>query len=207
MRGISQSEKSAIAPSGAAPESRESNPEGRDYRERLLAQNEELRATQERLEASRLEYFQLFEDSPISMIVTDDRGWVVKMNNSARQLLGIVHDGVRRGPMVAWVDVEHHDRFFDHLRRARRRAARVLTEVRLSGSASRRTVRLVTDPFGPTQMLTAIVDITEIREAERARRHIENRYRRLFSASRDALLVVEADSARITDAPRCSAGT
>lgn len=177
----------------------------RRFESELRAQNEELRAAQTRLEASRLEYYQLFEGSPIPMVVTDDRGWVVKMNNTGREMLGIKQGGLRRGPMVSWVEPEHHERFFDHLRRARRRSARIVTEVRLTGAASRRTVRLVTDPFGVDQMLTALVDITEIREAERARRQTESRYRRLFSASRDALFVVEAQTAKVLDANRAAA--
>lgn len=176
-----------------------------DLEAELRAQNDELRATQTRLEASRLEYYRLFESSPIPMVVTDDRGWLVKMNSSARDLLGIRQENLRRGPVVAWVEAEHHAPFFEHLRRARRRSARVMTEVCLTEAASRRVVRLVTDPFGPEQVLTAFVDITEIREAERARRQTESRYRRLFSASRDALLVIEAGSFKILDANRAAA--
>ena len=175
------------------------------FQAELQTQNEELRATQNRLEASRLEYFQLFEDSPIPMVVTDGRGWVIKMNNSARTMLGVANESIRRGPLIAWVDSEHHDRFNEHLRRARRQPTRVVTEVCLSGSTNHWTVRLVTDPFGHEQMLTAIVDITEIREAERARRQTESRYRRLFSASRDALFVIEANSTKIMDANRAAA--
>lgn len=178
---------------------------GQHIQAELQAQNDQLRATQHKLEASHLEYFQLFEDSPIPMAVTDNRGWVVKMNNSARQMLGIVQDRIRRGPMVAWVEPDNHERFFDHLRRARRRASRVVTEVRLCGVASQKTARLVTDPFGPDQMLTAIVDITEIRDAEQARQRTLNQYRRLFSASRDALFVIEAHDGKIRDANRAAA--
>jgi PAS domain S-box-containing protein len=171
-----------------------------DLEAEVRAQYEELLATQSRLEASRLEYFELFEGSPIPLVVTDDSGWLKKINASARSILGLRDDRPQHGPLVAWVDNEDHGRFFEHLRRARRRATRVLTEVRLTEVAARRTVRFVTHPLGRDQLLTACVDLTEIREAEKARQQTESRYRRLFSRSPDALLVVEAETSTILDA-------
>ncbi len=191
-----------------------SKPSGRDqeaiadlrrFEAELRAQNEELKATQTRLEASRQEYFRLFEGSPIPMIVIDDQGRILKSNLCARELFGVPPESLRRGPLLGWVDPEHHGSFCDHLLRARARDGRVVTELRLVPAAQRRTVRLVTDPFGPEQLLTAIVDLTEIREAERAQQKTESRYHRLFESSRDALFVIEAESARILDANRAAA--
>ncbi len=175
------------------------------FQAELQAQNDDLRATQNHLEASRLEYFQLFNDSPIPMVVTDGRGLVVKMNKSAHNMLDVPAETIHRGSLIAWVVPEYYEQFYNHLSKACRCPERVSTEVELTGTSGHWTVRLVTDPFGPEQILTAIVDITEIRETERALRQTESRYRRLFSASRDALFVIEAESAKILHANRAAA--
>lgn len=165
----------------------------------LMAQNEELRVTRDRLDSSRREHQILFDHSPVGQVVLDGRGWVLRMNESSRRLLGLQHPLAHGGPLVAWIDKDHHRRFFEHLRRLHRTGTRQEVEL-LVRPARPRTVRAITEALDDQRFLVAMIDITEIREAEIARQRSESRHRRLFAVSRDAQIVFDASSGRILEA-------
>lgn len=170
------------------------------FQSELQAQNEELQDVQTRLEASLQLHLQLFEDSPVAMGILSDEAWVDRMNHSARRLFGLGSQQIRRGPLVAWLEPRHHSRLFELLRTVRERNAQGEAEVQVKGRSGPRTVRLLVDAFDPSSYIVALIDITEIREVERARRDTESRYQRLFNASRDALLVFNAETSEILEA-------
>lgn len=169
------------------------------HHEELLAQNEELRIASERLESTRRDYQDLYLHAPVPLLVVDERGWVLRMNDSSRRLLGVHGSLIQGGPMVAWIESEHHRRFFEHLRRVQRGGLRHEVELVLRAHTPR-TVRAVTERLRDGRYVVALIDITEIRQAERARRRTESRHRKLFAVSRDALVVFEAATGLILDA-------
>ncbi len=59
---------------------------------------------------------------------------------------------------------------------------------------------LLRDSVGaPLHLITSIVDITERKQAEHALEASEMRYRRLFEAAKDGILIVDADNETIVD--------
>lgn len=196
----SASEASALS----VAESRRLVEDLRCFEAELRAQNEELRATQAQIETSRQEYVRLFEGSPIPMIVTDRRDWIVRANQRARELLGFRSQDPVGAPISAYTDRGESGRLFSHFRRCQRSSRRSEDEFRIRGGGARRLARFVTDPFHGGHLLTAIVDLTDIRNVEAAQRRSEKRYRSLFAENRDALFLIEADTAAILEANRAA---
>jgi PAS domain S-box-containing protein len=168
----------------------------------LEIQNEELRDAQGSLEASRLRYVELFEGAPLPYLVASATGDVEDVNRAAVALLGWSRPSVVGKALSVFVHAEDHARLRAHFLKAVAGAPSGATEVRLrtAAGAMRETVfhslRLV---GGETErVLTALVDVSALRAAERARAATEGRYQSLFEGSRDGLFILTTDG-RVVD--------
>ena len=151
-------------------------------------------------------YFWLFEGSPIPMVVSNKRGAVLMLNASARLFLASDVSTRPEELMLSWILSEDQSKFTAHLQSVSQNnnCSRAVVEVQLVGRKRSRTVVMTTESFGE-RLVTAIVDMTEIRESEKARIRTESQYAKLFSSSRDALLVVNSNSAVVLEANRAAA--
>src|SRR6202011_2882519 len=69
----------------------------------LEMQNEELRRTQEELEASRARYFDLYDLAPIGYFTLSEEGLILEANLTAAKLLGVTRDALVKQPLSRFV--------------------------------------------------------------------------------------------------------
>jgi PAS domain S-box-containing protein len=141
----------------------------------LEIQNEQLRETQHAADESRERYRQLYDSAPIGFLTLDPGGAVVEANLAVSALLKIPRSRLIGRKLSRFVAPWHQDRW--HLKRRMlgngKRRSTELEFVRSDGSALR--VQLVSsgvhgrDAQHKTMPL-ALMDITELRDTERALR-------------------------------------
>lgn len=168
----------------------------------LEAQNMALREAQSALADSRARYLRLFEVAPVGFIVLDRGSVVRRINRVGASMLGLSVDTAAGKPLLAFITERHHVSLINCLANTLRTRHREVLELELVGMRTRRrSVRgeFVTLDEHRGLVMAAFVDVTEQREATRALLESEERYRQLFDASRDALLLVRGDG-RVAEA-------
>ena len=164
----------------------------------LEIQNEELRDAQASLEASRERYVELFEGAPLPYVVSSANGEVEDLNRAAVGLLGWSRAEVVGNALSAFVLADDHALLRAHLFDALTSPAGGAAELRLrmeSGAAPETVVHSLRMLGGGAsdRVLSALVDVSALRSAERARATSEGRYQSLFEGSRDGLFILSVD--------------
>ncbi len=80
----------------------------------LEMQNEELRRTQEELEASRKRYFDLYDLAPVGYCTLSERDLILEANLTATTLLGVARSVLVKQPMTRFIFVADERIFYVH---------------------------------------------------------------------------------------------
>ena len=156
------------------------------HQEELEAQNEELRETQQLLEASRDRYADLYDFAPIGYTTLDGNGHICEINLTGATILGRERSRLLGTLFSVAVAKDDLSAFHGHLRQCQQ-GGTVTTELTLA-VRDRNSVPVqlhsvpILDLIGQTTMYrTAITDITERKQAEKmlrlARDQLEDRVR------------------------------
>lgn len=78
----------------------------------LEMQNEELRRTQQELEATRARYFNLYDVAPVGYCTLNDSGKIVEANYTAAALLGVDRGTLTMQPMTRLIFKEDQDTYY-----------------------------------------------------------------------------------------------
>ena len=132
----------------------------------LEQQNEELRKTQQRLEAYKDRYVDLYDFAPLGYVTLDKDGYVQEINLAGAKLLGAERDAIIGYGFGDYVAKEDQEAFRNHLGQCAGEHVEVTSELRLvSKSGQSITAQFRSIPVeGPeeeTLCKTAITDITE----------------------------------------------
>ncbi|AWU96202.1 PAS domain S-box protein [Azospirillum ramasamyi] len=172
----------------------------------LEIQNEELRGAQQALEASRLQYLQLFQSVPLACLAVNAAGIVGEANAAAERQFGLPMLRLKGRPLTLLVDSLDHGRLFTALGRLRETGEWVRQEFRyvgpqgtvIDGLTDARTVAL--DDGDRGDVLLTITDLTErnawLREVQQARDDAERAradYHHILQSVGDGILGVDAD--------------
>ncbi|KAA0577003.1 PAS domain S-box protein [Azospirillum sp. B21] len=172
----------------------------------LEIQNEELRGAQQALEASRLQYLQLFQSVPLACLAVNAAGIVGEANAAAERQFGLPMLRLKGRPLTLLVDSLDHGRLFTALGRLRETGEWVRQEFRyvgpqgtvIDGLTDARTVTL--DDGDRGDVLLTITDLTErnawLREVQQARDDAERAradYHHILQSVGDGILGVDAD--------------
>ncbi len=171
----------------------------------LEMQNDELRRTQADLEASRAKYSDLYDFAPVGYFTLDKNGVVIEANLAGCQMLGVERNALIKKPFRLFVDKDSQDQFYLHRQGVLRTVVRQNGEITLVRKDKTTLDVLLesipaADAKGELNLCrTAITNISERKLAEKAVLISEARYRRLFEATRDGILILDADSGLIVD--------
>jgi PAS domain S-box-containing protein len=143
------------------------------HQEELEAQNEELRETQQLLEASRDRYADLYDFAPIGYTTLDERGHIREINLTGATILGRERSRLLGTLFSVTVAKSDLTAFHGHLRQCQQGSGPVTTELTLAVHGRDPVpVQLhsvpILDLTGQTTMYrTAITDITVRKQAEK----------------------------------------
>ena len=138
----------------------------------LEMQNQELRAGQAKLEASRAQYADLYDLAPIGYFTFDARGRIVQVNVNGARLLGRERAALLNVPFSSFLVGESHSAFAQHLRevfKSKTRQSCDLTLLKEDGSplyVQLESAPSAVDHEHPASCRTAVADITVRRRAE-----------------------------------------
>ena len=66
-------------------------------------QNEELRKTQAKLEASRARYFDLYDLAPVGYCTVSEKGLILEANLTAATMLGVARGAAVKQPITRFI--------------------------------------------------------------------------------------------------------
>src|SRR5580704_2835203 len=153
----------------------------------LELQNDELRRTQEELEASRERYFDLYDLAPVGYLTLNEKGLILEANLTAAKLLGVARGALVQQPLSRFILSEDQDTCYLHRKALLETGTPQRWELRLlrkdAGSFWVQVEATATPGDDGTSVCRAVVsDITERRlEAEKTA-NVEAQNRQLQKA-------------------------
>jgi PAS domain S-box-containing protein len=139
----------------------------------LEMQNEELRRTEEELEVSRAQYFDLYDLAPVGYFTLSEQGLILEANLTAAKLLGVARSALVKQPLSRFVLREDQDTYYLHRKALLETGAPRAWDLRLlKKDAAPIWVRVeataAQDADGASVCRAVVSDITENKRAERA---------------------------------------
>jgi PAS domain S-box-containing protein len=169
----------------------------------LELQAEELRIAQSDTEEARRHYFALFDDAPVAFVLLDGHENIVELNQRGMELIGLSRRPERTVSFTNYLAAEDHAAWTGALAMLGQGQRTIELRMRQARNASFvaqcKLSRWVT-PSGAPGFLVGLVDVTALRDAERERASLAEKYEALFDSSRDGILLVDAETRRVIDA-------
>jgi two-component system cell cycle sensor histidine kinase/response regulator CckA len=160
----------------------------------LELQNEEMRRTQQQLEASRARYFDLYELAPVGYFTLSETGLIQEANLTAASLLGVEREALVKQPLTRFILPADQDIYYRHRKQLETGALQVCELRMLRGEGEPSWVRLeatsMKDASGALVCRAVMSDITARRHAEDTLKASEAVHRLLFEKSHDALMTL-----------------
>lgn len=168
----------------------------------LELQNEELRKTKAEIELERDKFSELYDFAPIGYITVGRDGTITEANLAGASMFGIARAALIKRRFGAFVCPSDRSAFARFFQRVLRSNAREECDVRLLLKPEKfvdvRIRALGSNDAQSCRM--AVTDVTERNRAEARVRTSEIRYRRLFEAAQDGVLLLDPATGKITDA-------
>ena len=153
----------------------------------LEMQNEELRRTQEELEASRERYFDLYDLAPVGYFTLNEKGLILEANLTAAKLLGVARSALVKQPLSSFILPQDQDTYYLHRKALLETGAPHGWEFRLlkkDAGPFWAQVEAITAPGldGAPVFRAVVSDITERKLEAEKRAQVETQYRQLQKA-------------------------
>ncbi len=149
------------------------------YQIKLEMQNEELRRAQEMIEESRQRYADLYNFAPVGLLLIDRAGYIKRMNTTALSMLKV--NRWAKLLVSSYLLPEERPRFRNHLMGVLSKKDKAIVEMRMKRDDGSEFIgqfkSIAFEEDGALYLRTAIIDVTELRNAEEARRKAEENER------------------------------
>ncbi|MFW5800208.1 MAG: PAS domain-containing protein [Spirochaetota bacterium] len=157
----------------------------------LEIQNEELRNRQRQLEISRNQYSDLYENAPIVYLTLDINGYIHKSNIAGAKLFGLDSNINIKKPLAIFVASEYKPIMYKHLKDTIEKEEKQSCEIMIISNSGKK-LYLQMESIASREssdyddkekdnkkirIRTAMIDITERKKAETARKEMEDRYK------------------------------
>jgi PAS domain S-box-containing protein len=164
----------------------------------LTTEIQSLQKIRRELEDSRNGFAALYKHAPIGYITFDLTGHIHDSNSAVSAMLGFPPEKLRGLPLSLLVYRDDLRRFLEHLLRCNSTdEQRLVTELRLQGKTKGIVpVQLVSVPFavsGQKMYLTALVDLSERKQNEKALAEAKEFAESIVETIREPIAVLEAD--------------
>jgi two-component system CheB/CheR fusion protein len=191
----------------------------------LEMQNEELRRTQEELEASRRHLADLFAYAPVGFLVLDATGQILELNGMAREYFGLSENMLSRRSLNSFISPESYRSYIELMQAVTREGRKVAgADVRLRISGERQFWAHIQMSMIDSQVHGGRIVLCSVRNIDREKaaeqvlinaqsellkqvehsaeelEESEQRYRLLLNHANDAIIVSQLDSGRIVEA-------
>lgn len=169
-------------------------------------QQAELQAARAQTESLLRKYAELHDFAPVGYFLLDERGLIHDANLLGAQLLGAERARLQRRNLLTFVAPACRPGLQDFLRRVFARSGRHSCELALAGPPGpTRWVGLhgsqeAGAAEAPKRCRLAMSDLAGLRRSDEALRDSESRYRRLFEAAPDGVVLVDPATRKIVDA-------
>ena len=132
----------------------------------LEMQNDELRAIQMALDASRARYFDLYDLAPVGYLTISEKGLILEANLTAATLWGEVRSEVVHRPITRYILKEDQDKYYQYRKQLFETGDSLVCELRMvpkNGSPfwAKLTANLAQDPDGLPICRMILSNITE----------------------------------------------
>ena len=139
----------------------------------LEMQNDELRATHDKLESSRARYFDFYDLSPVGYLTISEKGLITEANLTAANMLNLPRNALLKQPVSSFILPKDQDIYYSHrnaVLKTRQADAYDLRLVRAGQTPLwvELNVTVVPDESGRAVCRVVINDITRRKQAEEA---------------------------------------
>jgi two-component system cell cycle sensor histidine kinase/response regulator CckA len=171
----------------------------REHEIELERRNEELRATQARLEASRERSFDLYDLAPVGYVTLGEEGLIQGANLTVATMLGVERAALAGQPLTRFILNEDQEVCYLHRTQLLETGAPGSCEVRLlrqDGSHfwARIQATVAQEPDGGRVCRAVLSDIDERKRGDEALGRALATQEAIFEGSRDAVFISDADS-------------
>ena len=162
----------------------------------LELQNRELLDTRRALEQARDRYADLYDFAPVGYLTLDRKGIILEINLTGARLLGVERSRLLNMPLTAFVATGESPRLFQHLRETFEQKGKRATELTIrprSGLPMDSHLESVamTSADGTVVCRTALIDITDLKQARQEAAEHEAQYRAAIETSSDGFLAID----------------
>ncbi len=173
---------------------------------KLVRENAALRRALEESDALLHKSAGLYDFAPVGFLTLNERGGIVESNQMTATLLGVERSRLHRRSLLPLVAAQSRQAVRDFLKRVFAGTDREFCKIVLASTAG--PIRWVglhgsleSVPEGSAKRCwVAVSNLTDLRRANDELRASETRYRRLFEAAHDGVLLLDPATRRITDA-------
>ncbi|HVR36729.1 MAG TPA: PAS domain-containing sensor histidine kinase [Methylomirabilota bacterium] len=168
----------------------------------LELQNTELQQSRDEIEDSLERYADLYDFAPVGYFTLSIEGAILQVNLTGARMVGQGRAGLIGQSFERLVAVACRPAFRDFLKRVFAGHAKQSGDFELPGAGPPlRTVNIEAQfPANGRECRMAVMDITERKQVENKVGVSEVRYRRLFEAAHDGVLLLDPATRKITDA-------
>jgi formate hydrogenlyase transcriptional activator len=157
-------------------------------------------------EESRSRFLELYDHAPVGYFTFDEQGRILTANHTGSRQLGQGTGSIVNRTFSSFMGRDDGDLFHLHLKKVFTTGSKescILTLRQVNGQQSyvQLDSTLSSKDSDPTPVCqTTITEVNERRELEEALKTSSTLYRGIFAAARDGLLLLDAETGRITDA-------
>lgn len=168
------------------------------HQEELRTKNEHLEHVQAELETSRQRYLDLFDYAPVGYLLLDRHGVIHELNIRGAELLGRARGGLMGKPLWLYVDATCRDQLSAHLRDVfRLKHARQELQVKRGAEgtfyAAIETILVTGVTAAPQYCRMAMLDISELKLAERELRDREEQLRLILASTSEGIFGTDTE--------------
>lgn len=137
----------------------------------LEMQNEELHRAQMELDATRLRYFDLYDQAPVGYCTLSDKGLILQANFTAAMLLGVAQGALVKQPISRFILKEDQDIYYLHRKQVIQTCKPQACELRLLKSDGTQiwvylASTITRNGDNASELRTVLNDITERKQTE-----------------------------------------